>query len=28
MQTMPGLPSESAAQRIDLDASGATVGLR
>ena len=28
MQTMPGLPAQSAAQRIDLDASGATVGLR
>jgi formate--tetrahydrofolate ligase len=28
MQTMPGLPARSAAQRIDLDASGATVGLR
>jgi formate--tetrahydrofolate ligase len=28
MQTMPGLPAKSAAQRIDLDASGETVGLR
>ena len=28
MQTMPGLPASAAAQRIDLDASGGTVGLR
>jgi formate--tetrahydrofolate ligase len=28
MQTMPGLPSNSAAKRIDIDAGGATVGLR
>jgi formate--tetrahydrofolate ligase len=28
MQTMPGLPANAAATRIDLDASGATVGLR
>ena len=28
MQTMPGLPRDSAARRIDLDAAGATVGLR
>jgi formate--tetrahydrofolate ligase len=28
MQTMPGLPARSAAQRIDLDAAGGTVGLR
>jgi formate--tetrahydrofolate ligase len=28
MQTMPGLPAGAAAQRIDLDASGGTVGLR
>ena len=28
MQTMPGLPQDSAARRIDLDAAGATVGLR
>jgi formate--tetrahydrofolate ligase len=28
MQTMPGLPSNSAARRIDLDSSGAIVGLR
>jgi len=28
MQTMPGLPQDSAARRIDLDAVGATVGLR
>jgi len=28
MQTMPGLPAKSAAQRIDLDAAGETVGLR
>jgi formate--tetrahydrofolate ligase len=28
MQTMPGLPAESAATRIDIDASGDTIGLR
>jgi formate--tetrahydrofolate ligase len=28
MQTMPGLPKESAAKLIDLDAAGGTVGLR
>jgi formate--tetrahydrofolate ligase len=28
MQTMPGLPQDSAAKRIDLDAGGNTVGLR
>jgi formate--tetrahydrofolate ligase len=28
MQTMPGLPADSAALRIDIDASGNTVGLR
>ena len=28
MQTMPGLPAKAAAQRIDLDADGLTVGLR
>jgi len=28
MRTMPGLPASSAALRIDLDASGGTVGLR
>jgi formate--tetrahydrofolate ligase len=28
MQTMPGLPADSAAKRIDLDAGGNTVGLR
>jgi len=28
MQTMPGLPSSSAALRIDVDPLGATVGLR
>jgi formate--tetrahydrofolate ligase len=28
MQTMPGLPAKAAAQRIDLDADGQTVGLR
>jgi formate--tetrahydrofolate ligase len=28
MQTMPGLPARSAAMRIDVDAAGATVGLR
>jgi formate--tetrahydrofolate ligase len=28
MQTMPGLPAEPAAFRIDLDATGRTVGLR
>jgi formate--tetrahydrofolate ligase len=28
MQTMPGLPANAAATRIDLDAAGATVGLR
>ncbi len=28
MQTMPGLPAEPAATRIDVDAAGATVGLR
>ena len=28
MQTMPGLPAESAALRIDIDATGNTVGLR
>jgi formate--tetrahydrofolate ligase len=28
MQTMPGLPARSAAMRIDIDAAGATVGLR
>ncbi len=28
MQTMPGLPKDSAARRIDIDAAGETVGLR
>jgi formate--tetrahydrofolate ligase len=28
MQTMPGLPAKSAARRIDVDATGLTVGLR
>jgi formate--tetrahydrofolate ligase len=28
MQTMPGLPARSAAMRIDIDASGKTIGLR
>jgi formate--tetrahydrofolate ligase len=28
MQTMPGLPAVAAAQRIDVDADGSTVGLR
>jgi formate--tetrahydrofolate ligase len=28
MQTMPGLPKDSAAKRIDVDAAGETVGLR
>jgi formate--tetrahydrofolate ligase len=28
MQTMPGLPQDSAARRIDLDADGNTTGLR
>ncbi len=28
MQTMPGLPTDAAARRIDVDAAGATVGLR
>jgi len=28
MQTMPGLPANSAAKRIDIDADGNTVGLR
>ena len=28
MQTMPGLPAQSAAKRIDLDPRGTTVGLR
>ena len=28
MQTMPGLPAAAAAQRIDVDADGTTIGLR
>ena len=28
MQTMPGLPADAAAKRIDIDAGGNTVGLR
>jgi formate--tetrahydrofolate ligase len=28
MQTMPGLPAQPAAVRIDMDADGAVVGLR
>jgi formate--tetrahydrofolate ligase len=28
MQTMPGLPADSAAKRIDIDAFGSTIGLR
>jgi formate--tetrahydrofolate ligase len=28
MQTMPGLPADSAAKRIDIDPAGVTVGLR